>query len=169
MKSRIAAAVVTLVLFVVGFVMLSPPTIVRAVGPTGLSLFQTAAAGSDPCQNPSVLKQSASIAVTTATTTALVTPIAGDYISVCKWQIYASGTAPSIVFEYGTVASTACDTGATVLTGTMPITTGTTVVNSSSDGLSLRVGVVSQELCLVTAGTSTPTWEGYVTYVQQPY
>ena len=146
----------------------NPLPIARAVGPTQTSYFITAPSGSDPCENPSVVKSSGSISVASATTTNLVTAVAGDFISVCKWQVYASGTAPTIQFEYGTDVSTACDTGATALMGAFPVATTTIVVNAPSDGLTLRTPV-SQELCLVTGGSSTLSYVGYFTYVQAPY
>jgi hypothetical protein len=139
-----------------------------AVGPNITSYFITAPSGSDPCQNPSVAKASASVAITSATTTALVTPTTGNFISLCKFQFTVVGTNPTVQFEYGTVTSTACDTGATALTGAMAIPTTTIFVGVSSDGLMLRTPVVSQELCLVTGGTITGV-EGYITYVSQPY
>ena len=159
------------ILLLAGFALFQPgsPSHVFAA-PTGLSLFQTAAVGSDPCENSSVLKQSASVSVTTAATTALVSPIAGDYISVCKWQLNAVGTSPTIEFEYGTVTTTACDTGATALTGAVPVATTTTYTPASGGGLNLRVGVVGQELCMLSGGTLSGTGiTGYVVYTQQPY
>ena len=105
-----------------------------AAGPTTWTLFTTAASGSDPCQNPSLVKASAPIAITSATTTNLLSAVAGDYITVCKFQFYGSGTSPTFEFEYGTTTSTACDTGATALTGTIPITTTTIFASVGSDG-----------------------------------
>ena len=165
-----AIGISAMVIAVAAMLMVAVPQHASAVGPTNLSYSITAPAGSDPCQNPSVLKQSASFSVTTAATTAVVTPIAGDFISVCRWQLNAVGTSPTIQFEYGTVASTACDTGATVLTGAVPVATTTTYTGPGGDGLLLRVGVVSQELCIVSGGTLSGTGvTGFVTYVQAPY
>ena len=147
--------------------LLLPTPHVYAVGPTQTSYFITAPGGSDPCENPSVLKTSASVAVTTAATTNLVTAVAGDFVTVCKWQLSVVGTSPTVQFEYGTDVSTACDTGATALTGAMAIVTTTLFAATGTETTSLRTPV-SQELCIVTGGTITGV-EGYITYVQQPY
>jgi hypothetical protein len=156
---------------VIGFGLFSPSVKPAfAAGPTSTSFIITAQSGSDPCQNPSVLKQSAAVSVTTAATTAIVTPVSGDYITVCKWQLNVVGTSPTVEFEYGTVTTTACDTGATALTGAVPVATTTTYTPAANDELNLRVGVVSQELCIVSGGTLSGTgMTGYVVYVQQPY
>jgi hypothetical protein len=138
-----------------------------AAGPTSTAYFITAANNSDPCENVSVLKSSASVAITSATTTNLVSAVSGDYISVCNWQVSVVGTSPTVQFEYGTTVSTACDTGATALTGAMAIPTTTLFTPASGNGLKLRVPV-SQQLCLVSGGTITGI-EGYITYVQAVY
>lgn len=169
---RVLAPVVVIVIvaaFLSTFVLFEPSNL-RAAGPSSSIFTSTPALGSDPCENASVLKQSASVSVTTAATTALVTPIAGDYITVCKWQLNAVGTSPTIEFEYGTVTTTACDTGATALTGAVPVATTTTYVPDTGSGLQLRVGVVAQELCMLSGGTLSGTGiTGYLTYVQAPY
>lgn len=168
MKKLYAGLSAVAVLMVIAITMaVIPPPSAKAVGPTQTSYFITAPVGSDPCENPSVPKASGSISVSSATTTNLVTAVSGDYVTVCKWQIYASGTSPTIQFEYGTDVSTACDTGATALMGALPVATTTTTINVPS-GLTLRTPV-SQELCLVTGGSSTLSYVGYFTYTQQPY
>jgi hypothetical protein len=158
------AAILVLALMV----MIAPEQHLLAAGPSGLSLFQTAAVGSDPCQNPSLVKSSAPIAVTSATTTNLVTAVTGSYITVCKFQLSVVGTSPTVQFEYGTDTSTACDTGAAALTGAMVIPTTTIFASIGAENDTLRTPM-SQELCLVTTGTGSPTFEGYVTYVQAAY
>jgi hypothetical protein len=164
-KGIYAVASVALLLAALSFWVPTPA--LRAAGPSGLSLFQPAAVGSDPCQNPSITKTSASVAVTSATTTNLVSAVTSDYITVCKWQLTVVGTNPTIQFEYGTTASTACDTGATALTGAMAIPTTTIFTSNGSTDTSVRTPV-SQQLCLVTGGSITGV-EGYVTYVQALY
>jgi hypothetical protein len=167
--SVLSIVVAVVALLAVG-VMLLPSPSAYATSPGGLSLVQVGALGSDPCQNPSVLKQSASVTISSATTTAIVTAVAGDYITVCNWQLNAVGTTPTIQFEYGTATSTACDTGATALTGAVPVATTTTYLPAPNDELKLRVGVISQELCIVSGGTlTTNAIQGSVVYVQQPY
>jgi hypothetical protein len=169
MKKILKAAGFTIALFgLMGVAALFISPQARSASVNGTYYMITPPGGSDPCQNPSVLKLSAPIAITSATTTNLLSAVSGDYITVCKFQIYASGTAPSVEFEYGTTVSTACDTGATALTGTIPIPTGTVFNSIGAENDTIRTPV-SQQLCLVTAGTSTPTWEGYFTYTQQPY
>ena len=155
-----------LALAVIGVLAFMPAQRAYAVGPTSTSYFITAPGSSDPCQNPSVLKSVAPIAITSNTTTAIVTAVSGSHITVCKWQYSAIGTTTAVTWEYGTVASTACDTGATVLTGAMLYATAGIYTNSTSDGLTLRTPK-SQELCILTAGTTG--LQGYVTYVQAVY
>jgi hypothetical protein len=168
MKKIYAGVSAVAVLLVIALTMaVIPPPAAHAVGPTQTSYFITAPAGSDPCENPSVTKFSAPIAITSATTTNLLSAVSGDYITVCKWQFTVVGTSPTIQFEYGTTASTACDTGATALTGAMAIPTTTIFISIGAENMSLRTPI-SQQLCLVTGGTITGV-EGYFTYTQQPY
>lgn len=117
---------------------------------------------SDPCQNPTVPKTSIPIAITSATTTQLVAVSAGKSIYVCGGKTSLSGTTPSILFEYGT--STNC-TGTHALTGTITPTTGS-IFSLDGQGVQLKAPA-SNGLCVVTAGTGTPLWEGYLEYVQQ--
>jgi len=153
--------------FIIACALVFPAPHAFGVGPSGLSYFVTAQVGSDPCQNPSVGKLTIPIAITSATTTNLVSAIAGNYVTVCKWQMTVVGTSPTIEFEYGTTVSTACDTGATALTGPMAIPTTTIFVSPSATDTTLRTPV-SQELCMLTGGTITGV-EGYMSYVSQPY
>jgi hypothetical protein len=129
--------------------------------------FITAPKGSDPCQNPSVAKQSQSVAITSATTSNIISAVAGNFVSVCSWQLTVVGTSPTIQFEYGTTTSTACDTGATALTGAMAIPTTTIFVPPSGSEIRLRTPV-SQQLCLVSGGTITGI-EGFVVFTSQPF
>jgi hypothetical protein len=133
----------------------------------GTYYFITAQAGSDPCENPSVTKFSVPVAISTATTTNLLSAVTGDYITVCKYQFSVVGTSPTVQFEYGTTVSTACDTGAASLSGAMSIPTTTTAISIGAESMTFRTPAGVQ-LCLVTGGT-TPSVQGYITYVQQPY
>src|SRR5580658_5541915 len=161
MKFKGLTAAVSIALLLIALSFWVPTPALRAAGPSGLSLFQTAAVGSDPCQNPSLVKSSAPIAVTSATTTNLVTAVTGSYITVCKFQLSVVGTSPAVQLEYGTDTSTACDTGAAALTGAMVIPTTTIFASIGAENDTLRTPV-SQELCLVTTGTGSPTFEGYI-------
>jgi len=55
----------------------------------------------DPCENPTVPKLSAPVAITTATTTQLVAASAGKITYACNLTISMSGTAPTIQAAYG--------------------------------------------------------------------
>lgn len=119
----------------------------------------------DPCQNPLILKSSAVINISSATTTELVAAAAGKVVYLCNATLTLNGTTPSIKFEYGTKVSTACDTGATALTGTYAPTAGS-MLKLSDPGTQFYTPAAN-ELCAVTAGTSTPSWQGHINYVQQ--
>lgn len=128
------------------------------------------AGASDPCQDVSAIKQSAAIAISTATTTQLVALSGTTNIYVCSYQAVAgAGTNPSFQFVYGTGAS--CGTGTTSLTGAMA--TGVTVsatapgpIFESSGGNTMLKTAAGNALCVTTGGT-TPNFQGWVSYVQQ--
>lgn len=128
------------------------------------------AGASDPCQDLSAIKQSAPIAISTATTTQLVALSGTTLIYVCSYQAVAgAGTNPSLQFVYGTGSS--CGTGTTSLTGAMA--TGVTVsatapgpILESSGGNTLFKTIAGNALCVTTGGT-TPNFQGWVSYVQQ--
>jgi hypothetical protein len=134
-----------------------------------VTLANTAGTG-DPCQNPSVAKSSAAIAISSATTTQLVGLSGSTVVYVCGFLASATaGTNPSLQFEYGTGSS--CGTGTTVLTGAMA--TGVTVsatapgpIFADPRGATAFKTAAGNALCAVTAGT-TPNFQGYVTFVQQ--
>ena len=156
-----------MVVAAVTIILTTSPTPVHAVGPATYTISSTVPTGSDPCENISIPKASASVAITSATTTNLVSAVAGNFITVCGFQMSVVGTSPTVQFEYGTTVSTACDTGATALSGAFAIPTTTIFVNGGGAGLKLRTPV-SQQLCLVTGGTITGV-EGYISYVSSPY
>lgn len=160
----LAALVIVAALFAISNLGVLPSAM--AVGPTTTSYFITAPVGSDPCENPSIIKTSAPLAITTATTTNVVTAVAGSYVTLCKFQFSTTGTNTTTQWEYGTAVSTACDTGATNLSGAILYATAGIQSSPVSNGLILRTPV-SQELCVVTTGTVS--LQGFVTYVQQPY
>jgi hypothetical protein len=116
----------------------------------------------DPCLNPSVPKVSASISISSATTTSVATAATGKTISVCDLAMTLTGTAPTVQFKYGTQASTPCDTGATNLTGALAPTAGSFI---SAGGFGDHFHApASTQLCITSGGT--PTVGGWVTYVQ---
>lgn len=170
MKSKFNAVNIIGAIVVIALIALAalvgPTPKALAVGPGSSQYFTTVPVGSDPCQNPSVLKQSAAISISSATTTNIVTAVTGSYVTVCKWQFSSTGTTATVTWEYGTDVSTACDTGTTALTGAELYATAGIQVNASTDGLTLRTPI-SQELCILSAGS--PNLQGYLTYVQQPY
>lgn len=119
--------------------------------------------GSDPCQNPSVKKLSAKVAISSATTTELVAAApAGQVTYVCGFTASVVGTTPTIKFATGTKVSTACDTGEADLTGVMAIVTTTLV--DFKHAFSFVQSASAGELCLVTTGSGL-TVEGAVQYV----
>lgn len=121
----------------------------------------------DPCQNPSITKQSAFANITTATTTQLIAVSGITSIYVCGYwlDIASTTTASTALLEYGTGGT--CGTGTTVLTATM--TNGTladTFKLYGGAGQSVHKVPAGQALCVVTTVGSTPTTGITVTYVQ---
>lgn len=114
----------------------------------------------DPCTGP---KQGVAISETTNETKLLVAQQTGTYINVCG--IYLSTVGGTAQFEYGTKASTACDTGATALTGA--IAASSTIAALNSGNATLLQTAKSNGLCLVT-GSGTSATVGWITYVQTP-
>ena len=128
------------------------------------------AGASDPCQDVSAIKQSASVAISSATTTQIVALSGTAQVYVCAYELVAgAGTNPSLQFEYGTGAS--CGTGTTVLSGAMAtgVTVSTTApgpIFTAGPGATLLKAPAGNALCIVSAGTS-PNFQGWVNYVQQ--
>lgn len=160
---KISALFVAVLLIAAGMILV-PSNVPRAWAQLPGPVISLYSVGSDKCQNASVLKLSAPVAITTATTTNLVSAIAGDYIDVCKIFVSVVGTSPTLQFEYGTTVSTACDTGATVLSGAMAIPTTTLFQFPAVDSVNLHAPK-SDQLCLVTGGTITGV-EGFIVYYQ---
>lgn len=116
----------------------------------------------DPCASAAIDKSSFSVAISTATTTAIQAGTAGKRVYVCAFTIiYTSGTTPTIQFEVGTGGT--CGTGTTAKTGVIAIqaTVGTGLIVGA--GHTLFSGTAAQDVCILSAGT-TPTVNGWVTY-----
>lgn len=126
----------------------------------------------DPCLATGVLKSSAPIAITTATTKAIVAAVAGQVIYVCGFSMSISEvvtTANIIKFEYGTKVSTDCDTGATALSGgygTGGITAGDPIVINQGGNGTIMSTPASNALCVVTTIGASGAFEGLLSYVQ---
>ena len=118
---------------------------------------------SDPCQSPNILKLSVPVHITTATTTELVAASAGKTVYVCAYSLVAVGTGAT-TFKTGTKVSTACDTGATSITGS-PLFPTTTLVTTAGTHVQFA-GASGGELCVTTASGAT-SLDGFVDYVQQ--
>lgn len=124
----------------------------------------------DPCQVPSVTKQSAVINVSSAATTALVTVSGNTKVYVCGFSFTILGlatTGGTALFESGT--GTACASSAVALTGAYAGQASAGVnllILSPGDSGTLFTTPAANGLCLVSTGTS-PSFQGYVTYVQQ--
>lgn len=117
--------------------------------------------GSDFCQSPNPAKSSAAINCSGTGECKLVAA-ANQQIQVCALVIQLGGTSPTAQFDYGTKASTECDTGTTHLTGALPSASGY-ILNGPLDYFTAPAG---NELCVNLGGTS-PTAVGVLTYVQK--
>jgi hypothetical protein len=119
----------------------------------------------DPCNTQQRL--SAPVNVATATTTNVVTAVAGEGIYVCGQYMNVSTASATVKWEYGTTTSTACDTGATAITGVMatPASTPASPYFVQTSNFTLFSVPAGNQLCIVTTGT-TPGVQGYVTFVQ---
>jgi hypothetical protein len=132
----------------------SPLTVVVAANLSGTS---------DPCQNSGILKSSAAVSITTATTTQLVALSAGKSVYVCGFTA-SLGLSDSIVFEYGT--GSACGTGTTALTGAFTSDAAVIAAPATLGGEGTRMTAPSgNALCALTTGTGGI--KGVVQYVQQ--
>lgn len=120
----------------------------------------------DPCQVPTIVKTSVAVNITSATTTELVAASSGKSVYLCALKSSMAGTTPTLTFEYGTKVSTACDTGATALTGAFAPTAGAVLGLGESGGVQFSTPV-SKELCAVTTGTGSPSFQGYAVIIQQ--
>jgi len=118
----------------------------------------------DPCAYSS--KSSAAINISTATTTQIVAATTSPVslkIYVCGYWV-SLGASATIQFEYGTQTSTACDTGATALTGVITgSSTAPTNISTVANMMTQLVVPAGKQLCAVTTTTAGQT--GYLTYV----
>jgi hypothetical protein len=133
------------------------PAITSTVASGSVSIVNSG----DPCLNPSVAKSSASVAISTATTTSIVAVSGTKAIYVCGFAA-STGLSDTLQFEYGTGAS--C-TGTHALTGVMA--TDATVANYlvlGSNG-TLFTAPASNGVCIVSTGTGGIN--GVLFYVQQ--
>jgi hypothetical protein len=115
-------------------------------------------------QSGAIPNQSAKISVSTGTTTLLIAaPIASQAIRVTHFDLFAAGTGNASL-EYGTQASTPCDTGATALTGVYTMTAGTNTSNGDGSAVVLNVPP-GQQVCLLTTASvliaGSIAWEQY--------
>ena len=112
----------------------------------------------DPCYASN--KSTASISITTATTTALVPAVAGKVVYICGLTATV-GASSTIAFEYGTGAT--CGTGTTVTTGAFTPATGG-ILSLNGEGTKL-LAPAGNALCAVTTGTGGIY--GVINYTQQ--
>jgi hypothetical protein len=122
-----------------------------------------AAAHAGACDDPGALHRSAVVNIGSASTAAIVGAVSGARVHVCGFTVTAAGTAPTVEFESGMQASTACDTGAAALSGAFAPTAGTTLTGGYGDDL-MQTPPGSQ-LCIVAGGT--PSIQGVVSFVQK--
>lgn len=133
--------------------------------------FTNTPGASDPCMNPGVLKSATKFAIGSATTLQITSATAGQITYVCGFLADIAGsatTAGTIQFEYGTQATTPCDTAAVTITGAMigSLTAGVPfLVNTGSTGTQFST-IAGNQLCVVTTGT-TVSIQGYITFVKQ--
>lgn len=131
------------------------------------SVFAQGTSTGDPCTM--YPKQSFTAKISSATTTALVSAIAGASIYVCDYQILHPGGTGTMALEYGTKVSTDCDTGATVIRGAFAYNTsaGTPMIDDYPKGGNITGLLVpaSNELCALSTGTIVQVVT--VSYVQR--
>jgi hypothetical protein len=127
---------------------------------------------SDPCTNPNIIATSAAINISTATTTALVAPVAAQRVYVCGFAFTISQvitTANTLTFITGSGATCGTSTvtnsgpfGAGGVTAAIPLAIayggGNQAVFSSASG----AGV-----CATTAIGATGSFAGMITFIQQ--
>lgn len=130
-----------------------------AIGTTGIT-----AAGSDPCQNPSVPKSSAVINVGAAATTKIVDTSASTVVYACSFTATLAGTTPTVTFKTGTHGTNDCDTSTASLSGAFAPTTGSVI--SLGGGGTLMKSIAGGQLCATTVGTGS-SFQGLLSYVQQ--
>lgn len=118
----------------------------------------------NPCQSASVVKSSAVVNIGSATTAVLVPAVTGKTTYLCGFTASVVGTTPTLLFKTGTQASAACDTSTASISGTFAPTSGS-MVTLNGPGTIMQT-IASGQLC-ATAGGTTPSIQGVLTYVQQ--
>lgn len=142
---------------------------IKSTGQALTVAFATTAV--DPCASPSTAKLSAVINISTATTTALVAPVASQVVYVCSFSMTISQvvtTANTIKFVRGTGAT--CGTGTADLTGafgTGGVTAAAPIVVASGAGAMQFKGNASDGVCATTTIGGSAAFTGVLTYVQQ--
>lgn len=126
-----------------------------------LAFLFAAPAWAGSCDDPGATKQSAALNVGSATTAAVVTAPPTLRVHVCSFAATLAGTSPTVKFLYGTQSSTACDTGATALSGAFAPTAGQPM--NAGYGDDLFIVPPGQQLCVTVGGTS-PSLQGVLTY-----
>ncbi len=112
----------------------------------------------NPCENSSVAKTTAAVAISTATTTQIVPVSGATTIYLCSFSA-TFGASTTMSLEYGT--STTC-VGTHALTGVFAPSTGALVSWGAGHEINTPA---SQGLCAVSTGTGGIN--GFITYVQQ--
>lgn len=127
------------------------------LAPQSFAAYGGGNGSSDPCSYG--VKHTVPVAITTATTTAIVPLATNAAISVCGLQLSAVGG--TAVWEYGTGA--AC-TSPTAITGAQAAGSTQSVFPG---GVSVLAATpVSNDLC-VLSGSGATAVNGWITYVQQ--
>lgn len=119
----------------------------------------------DPCQDPTVLKQSAPISFAGTGNDQLVGPRTdGAVIYLCGAVFTLDGTAP-VTAQLLEGRGTNCGSGASNLTGTFQPTPGS-VLNVTLGGATVLHGTPSEAVCISLSGTNAAA-QGVITYVVQ--
>jgi hypothetical protein len=118
-------------------------------------------ATADPCSS-GFPKLSDNVNIASATTTQIGAGVSGSTrVYVCGFNLIATGTTPTYVFESGTGST--CAGGTIALTGTYQPAVGQP--NSYGGAGTIFAAQPGLNICLVTGGT--PSVQGVVTYVDQ--
>jgi hypothetical protein len=132
---------------------------------------QVAAGILDPCASSAVVKTSAVINITSATTTQLVAISGTTTIYVCSYAFTVSQvvtTPNTLTFVRGTGAS--CGTGTTALTGLYGdggVTAAQPITIQSGSGATMFKTTAGAALCATTVIGASGSFQGVISYVQQ--
>ena len=126
----------------------------------------------DPCTSPNVIATSAPINISTATTTAIIAPVAGQRVYVCGYVFTISQvvtTANTLTFITGSGATCGTNTvtqtgpfGAGGVTASQPIP-----IAYGGGNQTVFTSAVGAGVCATTAIGATGNFAGQITYVQQ--